>query len=132
MTKDGTGTQTLTGANTYTGTTTITAGTLQLGNGTTGNDGTIANSLSIVDNANLTYNRFGSTSYGGVISGTGTVTSSVAGHADLNRHEYLQWWDRQSVGGTLALGNATRHAGEHRRSQCGDGIGGTLDLLNQH
>ena len=69
FTQAGSGTTSLTGANTYTGITTITAGTLQLGDGTDGNDGTIAGT-SIVNDADLTYNRFGTASYGGVISGS--------------------------------------------------------------
>ncbi len=79
LTKSGAGILTLTGASTFVGTTTINTGTLQLGNGTTGNDGNIANSLSVVDNTALTFNRFGSSTYGGVISGAGTVTKLGAG-----------------------------------------------------
>ena len=74
---------TLTAANTYTGTTTIGAGILQLGNGLSGNDGTIAG-LSIVDNATLAFNRFGSTGYAGTISGTGGVTKLGPGTQTLS------------------------------------------------
>ena len=79
LTKTGIGKHILTAANTYNGTTTITTGTLQLGDGTTGKDGTISNSLSVVNNAALVYNRFGTSTYSGVISGTGTVTKQGAG-----------------------------------------------------
>jgi autotransporter-associated beta strand protein len=79
----GTGTQILTGANTYSGTTTMSGGTLQLGDGTAGRDGTITNSLSVVNNAALVYNRFAAATYGGVISGTGTVTLRGTGMQSL-------------------------------------------------
>ena len=69
--KAGTGTLTLTGANAYTNGTTISAGTLQIGNGATGS---IVGD--ITDNAALIFNRTGTLSYGGAISGSGTVTSS--------------------------------------------------------
>jgi len=78
LTKAGAGTLLLTAANSYTGATTISDGTLQLGDGTTGKDGTVASS-SIVNNSSLLFNRFGSSSYNGVISGTGTVTKTGAG-----------------------------------------------------
>jgi len=78
LTKTGAGTLLLTAANSYTGATTISDGTLQLGDGTTGKDGTVASS-SIVNNGSLLFNRFGSSSYDGVISGTGTVTKTGAG-----------------------------------------------------
>ncbi|MDE2074351.1 MAG: autotransporter domain-containing protein, partial [Alphaproteobacteria bacterium] len=73
--KVGTGTLTLTGTNTYTGGTTIVAGTLQLGNGGTG--GAVAGN--IVDNAQLTFDRSNSYSFGGAISGTGAVTQAGSG-----------------------------------------------------
>ena len=66
------GTQILSGANTYTGTTTISVGTLQIGNA--GATGSVTGD--IVDNAALVFNRTGTLTYGGVISGTGSVTKS--------------------------------------------------------
>ena len=65
----------LTGANTYTGSTTISAGTLQLGNG--GTTGSVAGN--IVDNAALVFNRSDALTYGGVISGTGSLTQAGTG-----------------------------------------------------
>ncbi len=74
VTQAGTGTTTFTGTNTYTGATTISSGTLQIGNG--GATGSIAG-LSIVDNGALVFNRSGvAVTYGGVVSGTGTLTQA--------------------------------------------------------
>lgn len=63
------GTLVLAGANSYTGGTTISAGTLQLGNaGTTGS--IVGN---VTNNGTLAFNRSDDVTFGGVISGTGTV-----------------------------------------------------------
>ena len=73
------GTQTLSGANTYTGGTTISAGTLQIGNG--GATGSVTGD--IVDNAALVFNRTGTLTYGGVISGTGSLAKIGTGTLTL-------------------------------------------------
>ncbi|WP_433741522.1 autotransporter-associated beta strand repeat-containing protein [Pseudomonas putida] len=67
----GTGTTVLTGNNTYTGSTTISAGTLQLGDGTANGGGSIAGN--ITNNATLVFNRNVTSTYAGVISGSGAV-----------------------------------------------------------
>ena len=78
--KSNAGTLTLTGSDTYTGATTISAGILQLGNGTT--DGSLTSS-SIVDNATLVFNNANALTYGGTISGTGTLNKSSGGTLTL-------------------------------------------------
>ncbi|MEP2776805.1 MAG: autotransporter-associated beta strand repeat-containing protein [Luteolibacter sp.] len=103
LTKGGDATLILTGASTYNGTTTISEGTLQLGDGTSGKDGTISSSLSIVNEGNLTYNRFGDSSYGGVISGSGSVTKIGEGTQTLSGANTYKGKTTISEG-TLALG----------------------------
>ncbi len=76
--KVGVGIFVLTGNNTFTGGTTITAGTLQVGAGASGS---IASD--IVNNSALVFSRTGSLTYGGDISGTGTVTKSGSGTLTL-------------------------------------------------
>ncbi|MDA8481057.1 autotransporter-associated beta strand repeat-containing protein [Citrobacter sp. Awk 4] len=73
----GDGTAILTGANTWTGGTTISSGTLQIGDGTT--NGVLPGN--VVNNAALAFMpTTGSTlNYGGVISGTGSVTQKGQG-----------------------------------------------------
>lgn len=78
--KTGTGTQILSGANDYTGTTTINAGILQIGEGAAAGSLT---SASIVNDTTLVFNRDGSMTYGGVISGPGNVTNAGPGIVSL-------------------------------------------------
>jgi fibronectin-binding autotransporter adhesin len=69
LNKVGIGTLILTGTNNYTGMTTISAGTLQVGNG--GTTGSIPGNVG--DNGILAFDRSDSVTFGGVISGTGSV-----------------------------------------------------------
>ncbi|MEO6477246.1 autotransporter-associated beta strand repeat-containing protein [Luteolibacter sp.] len=81
LVKDGSGTLTITNVNTFTGATTIYAGTLQFGDGIT--DGSIASTPNIANEGTLVYNRVGSFSYGGVISGNGSLVKSGPGTQTL-------------------------------------------------
>ncbi|HEY8682982.1 MAG TPA: autotransporter domain-containing protein, partial [Rhodanobacter sp.] len=73
------GTLVLTGANTYTGDTTISAGTLQLGNG--GSTGSVTGN--VTDNGALAFDRSDAVSFGGVISGSGSLTQLGSGTLSL-------------------------------------------------
>jgi fibronectin-binding autotransporter adhesin len=79
LVKQGAGTLTLTGTNIYTGGTTINAGTLQLGNG--GTSGSIVGK--VVNNGSLIFDRSDALTFGGVISGTGSVTQVGTGTLKL-------------------------------------------------
>jgi len=78
--KSGAGTVTLTSANTYTGGTTINAGTLAIGAG--GTSGSIVGD--VANNAALVFNRSDGVTFGGVISGTGSLTKAGAGTLSLS------------------------------------------------
>ncbi|MBV8899999.1 MAG: autotransporter-associated beta strand repeat-containing protein, partial [Verrucomicrobia bacterium] len=99
LTKVGTGTLTLTGTNTYSGGTTISAGTLQLGNG--GTTGSIAGN--VTDNAILAFSRSDAFTFGGVISGTGSVQQIGTGTAVLTANNTYTGGTTISAG-TLQLG----------------------------
>jgi autotransporter-associated beta strand protein len=96
----GTGTTILTGNNTYTGGTTISAGTLQLGNG--GTTGSITGN--VIDNSVLAFDRNDSVTFGGVISGTGSVNQTGTGTTILIANNSYTGGTTISAG-TLQLGN---------------------------
>src|SRR4029077_5503615 len=71
----GNGTTILTGTNSYTGGTTIAAGTLQVGNG--GTSGALAGN--VTNNGVLAFNRADTVTFGGGITGTGSLVQLGAG-----------------------------------------------------
>jgi fibronectin-binding autotransporter adhesin len=84
LAKLGSGTLTLDAANTYTGTTTITAGTLQVGSG--GTTGSISDSSNVTVSAGgiLAFNRSDALTFGGPISGGGSLNKLGGGVLSLS------------------------------------------------
>jgi fibronectin-binding autotransporter adhesin len=111
----GTGTTVLTGANTYTGGTTISDGTLQLGSG--GTTGSIVGN--VANNGTLAFNRSNTLTFGGVISGTGslsqigsgttilTADNSYAGPTAVNAGALYVNGDQSAATGATTVGTAT-------------------------
>ncbi len=101
LTQAGPGTLTLTGTNTYSGGTTISAGTLQIGNG--GTTGSIIDN--VLDNSALAFDRSDNVTFGGVVSGTGSVTQLGAGTLTLTGTNTYAGGTTISAG-TLQIGGA--------------------------
>ncbi len=102
LTKVGTGTLTLTGTSTYTGGTLINAGTLQLGNG--GTTGSVVGN--VIDNGILAFNRSDSFTFGGAISGIGSVQQNGSGTLALvGNNTYAG--GTTIAGGTILAQNAS-------------------------
>ncbi|MDR3403927.1 MAG: autotransporter-associated beta strand repeat-containing protein, partial [Chthoniobacter sp.] len=118
LAKTGAGTLTLSGASIYGGTTTISAGVLQIGNGST--TGSITGD--VTDNASLVFNRGDTYTFGGNISGSGTVTQQGPGTLVLTgSNSYIggttisvgtiQFGQNSALGtGTVTLGDANTGA----------------------
>ncbi|MBS0273290.1 MAG: autotransporter-associated beta strand repeat-containing protein [Proteobacteria bacterium] len=99
--QEGTGTLTLTGDSTFTGGANIDAGTLQLGDG----DTTGSVTSGIIDNGSLVFNHSSPVTYGGVISGSGTLTQSGAGTLILTGDNTFSGLTTVTSGDALQLGN---------------------------
>ena len=103
LTQAGTGILTLTNSNTYTGNTTVSAGTLQVGNGGSG-EFLGSPSVSLSNNTSLVFSQSDSLTYGGIISGSGSLTQ--AGSGDLTLLGANSYSGSTTVsGGTLQVGN---------------------------
>ncbi|RXT17802.1 hypothetical protein B5P46_28575 [Rhizobium leguminosarum] len=117
--QNGSGTTVLAGNNTYTGGTTINAGTLQLGNG--GTSGSIVGNVS--NTGSLAFNRSDSMSFGGVISGSGSVRQIGGGTTILTAQNTYSGATTVEAG-TLAAGTTNAFSPTSSTSVL---AGGTLD-----
>lgn len=101
LTKNGVGKWILGAGNTYSGLTTINNGTLQIGaGGASGSPGT----GNIVDNSSLDFNRTGTLTVNGIISGSGSVTNDGTGTVVLAANNTYTGGTTVNAG-TLQIGN---------------------------
>ena len=100
LTVSGAGTLILTASNTYTGATTISGGTLQLGDGVS-NNGSVAGN--IVVGGELTFANPSAQTFGGTISGVGTVAKTGAGVLTLSNTGNAYLGLTTVSGGTLQV-----------------------------
>jgi fibronectin-binding autotransporter adhesin len=103
LVKSGAGTLVLTASNSLSGTTTISQGTLQLGDGITQN-GSVGGSIR--NNATLAFANVTSQTFGGIISGSGTLTKIGIGQLTLTGSQAFTGEVSVSEG-TLRFGNGT-------------------------
>ena len=102
---------TLTGSNSFTGGTTVSAGQLAIGNG--GTTGSIAGD--VIVGGTIAFNRSDATTFGGSISGTGSLLKQGTGQLTLTAtHSYIG--ATTIAGGTLAVAAANTLADTTRVS----------------
>ncbi|GAA2838004.1 autotransporter-associated beta strand protein [Aminobacter aminovorans] len=102
LAKVGSGLLTLTGANTHSGGTTVSGGQLQIGDG--GASGSLAGNVELASSTTLSFNRAGTLTFGGVISGGGTVTM-LGGGTTILAADNTYSNGTEIYSGTLQLGN---------------------------
>ena len=113
-------TLTLSGNNTYTGATTITSGTLQITGSTSGLTGAIA------DNSALIFAQTGNSSFGQVISGTGSVTQQGTATLTLSGANTYSGNTTVNAGGTLNVAGSLYQGAGHGNVL----VNGTMDVAN--
>ena len=118
----GTGTTTLTGSNTYTGGTTISAGSLVVGNG--GTQGSIIGDVS--NDAALSFLRSNNVTFGGTISGTGTLTQQGSGNLILSADNSYLGATTVQAGGLYINGDQSAATGDTTVVAGTLGGGGTI------
>ncbi len=105
LTKLGAGSLIISANNTYAGTTTVSTGTLQFGTGAAA--GSVAGD--IANNSALVFNRSGTATYAGNISGTGSVTQTGPGTMVLSGTQSYTGATTVSAG-TLSINGSTAAA----------------------
>ena len=120
--KIGGNTLTLTGNNTYTGGTTVASGTLQVGNG--GTTGSITGNVGVGlgGGAMLSFNRSDNVTFGGAISGIGTLSKLGAGTLTLPG-------TLSHTGGTVANAGTLQVRRLHQNNAVTINAGATLRVL---
>jgi autotransporter-associated beta strand protein len=93
--------------NTYTGLTRIESGVLMIGQGSAGQPGSIVSD--VLNNSHLIFNRVENVTYGGIISGTGSVTKGAAGKLTLTAANTYSGGTGVDAG-TLVVANTTGSA----------------------
>lgn len=131
LTKTGAGSLVLTGDNLYTGGTTISAGTLQIGNG--GTTGSIIGN--VLNNGVLAFARSDTVTFGGLISGSGSVNQLGSGATVLTGNNTYTGATTVSAGSLIVNGNQSAAMG--LISVAGGGtlggtgiIGGSVTIAN--
>lgn len=131
LTKTGAGSLVLTGDNLYTGGTTISAGTLQIGNG--GTTGSIIGN--VLNNGVLAFARSDTVTFGGLISGSGSVNQLGSGATVLTGSNTYTGATTVSAGSLIVNGNQSAATG--LISVAGGGtlggtgiIGGSVTIAN--
>ena len=102
LTKFGAGTLTLAADNTYSGTTSVVTGTLRIGVG--GTTGSVAGNIAVASSTEVIFDRSGTTTYAGVISGNGSMTKLGTGTLVLTA-ENLYFGTTTVAAGTLQIGD---------------------------
>ena len=123
LTVRGNGVTIFTGSSTYSGGTTISGGTLQLGDGVA-NNGSVAGN--IVNNAALVFANPAAQVYGGVISGSGSVTKTGVGLLSLSTPQTYSG-STAVAAGTLQLVSGSLISGFG-----GSGTGWTLNQVGTY
>ncbi|HTY88256.1 MAG TPA: autotransporter-associated beta strand repeat-containing protein [Candidatus Acidoferrum sp.] len=122
LTKNGAGTWVLTATNTFSGVTVINDGVLQVGAG--GGSGSLG-SGNIIDNGSLFFNRTGSLTVVGVISGTGTLTVTNGTVKLTGNNTYSSAANQAAT--TVIANGATLQLGNGGASGKLDGASGIVD-----
>ena len=102
--QNGAGTLILTGNNDYSGGTSVTGGILQIGNG--GNSGSLTGAVSLASNTGLAFSRTDNLTYGGIVSGDGSLSKYGDGILTLTGANTYTGLTR-IYRGTLQLGDVT-------------------------